>query len=91
MKKRMQYFFTGYVQGVGFRYRAYHSANLLGLTGWVRNEPDGSVSMEVQGDPDSIDRMLKMIQKSPFIEIDRCDSREIPLIPEESSFEISDV
>ena len=46
--------FSGNVQGVGFRYRAYHAAQSLRLTGWVRNEWDGTVEMEVQGSPDSI-------------------------------------
>ena len=41
--------FWGRVQGVGFRYRAYHAANAVGATGWVRNEYDGSVTMEIQG------------------------------------------
>ena len=38
--------FYGWVQGVGFRYRARHAAELYGCTGWVRNEWDGSVTME---------------------------------------------
>ena len=33
--------FYGWVQGVGFRYRATHAADYYGLTGWVRHEPDG--------------------------------------------------
>ena len=47
--RRLKLRFTGQVQGVGFRWTARHVANELGLTGWVRNEPDGSVSMELQG------------------------------------------
>ena len=39
----------GRVQGVGFRYSARYCALELGLAGWVRNEWDGSVEMEVQG------------------------------------------
>ena len=39
--------FYGWVQGVGFRYRARHAAELYGCTGWVRNEWDGSVTMEM--------------------------------------------
>ena len=42
---RKRIIFYGDVQGVGFRYRALHAANFLGITGWVRNEWDGSVSM----------------------------------------------
>jgi len=76
--------FTGYVQGVGFRYRARHAANLYGCTGWVRNEWDGSVTMEIQGDPKDIDRVIQAIRAGRYVEIDRMDSREIPLEDERS-------
>jgi acylphosphatase len=51
VKIRERFIFKGDVQGVGFRFRAYHAANVLGLTGFVRNEYDGSVLLEAQGDP----------------------------------------
>ena len=41
--------FRGWVQGVGFRWRACHAAGMVGATGWVKNEYDGSVTMEIQG------------------------------------------
>ena len=88
MKKRKQYIFTGNVQGVGFRYRAYHAANSLGLTGWVRNEFDGSVTMEVQGELHVIGTLLEMIENSPYIRIEQLDSKELPLNPDESTFEV---
>ena len=47
--RRLRMRFVGEVQGVGFRWTARKVAQELGLTGWVRNEPDGSVSMELQG------------------------------------------
>ena len=53
--------FTGRVQGVGFRYRAKHAADSVGVTGWVTNEWDGSVVMEAQGTAEQINRVLKMI------------------------------
>ena len=46
---RKNFRFYGRVQGVGFRHTALNAASRLGLTGWVRNERDGSVSMEAQG------------------------------------------
>ncbi len=49
--------------GVGFRYRARYAAQTLELTGWVENEDDGSVTLEVQGDPDQFMRLFAMIQK----------------------------
>ena len=90
MKIRMRYCFTGDVQGVGFRFRAYHAANSLGLTGWVRNEYDGSVTLEVQGEKSGIDAMLKMVDDSLYIRIANIDSQNIPVEPEESSFKICD-
>ena len=71
--------FTGYVQGVGFRYRARHAANLYGCTGWVRNEWDGSVTMEIQGEADSIDRVIQAIRAGRYIEIEKMDMRQIQL------------
>ena len=45
---------------VGFRYRTEHAAESVGATGWVRNDPDGSVFMEIQGTEEQIDRVFAM-------------------------------
>ena len=45
-KIREHVVFIGRVQGVGFRYKATHLARHFGLTGWARNEYDGTVSCE---------------------------------------------
>lgn len=47
--RRLALRFEGEVQGVGFRWTSRNVAGRLGLVGWVRNEWDGSVSMELQG------------------------------------------
>ena len=60
---RKHIYFSGDVQGVGFRYRSCYIAQSLGLTGWVENLWDGRVEMEVQGDENSIQQMLVQIQK----------------------------
>ena len=70
--------FYGVVQGVGFRYRARHAASLYGCTGWVRNEWDGSVTMEIQGKPEDIDRVILAIERGTYVQIERMDSRTIP-------------
>lgn len=80
--------FYGRVQGVGFRYRARHAAGALGLTGWVENEYDGSVSMEVQGDETLIDRMLVTLNRDRYIDIQNMECRSIPLVEEERDFHI---
>ena len=78
--------FYGWVQGVGFRYRAYHAAQAAGVTGWVRNEADGSVTMEIQGDEAQIDRVLQSVERGTYIRIEAMESRTIPLLPEERDF-----
>ena len=78
--------FYGWVQGVGFRYRARHAADLYGCTGWVRNEYDGSVSMEIQGTEEQIDQVILAIERGTYVRIENMDVRTIPLIEGEYSF-----
>ena len=79
---RKRYTFTGSVQGVGFRWRARQAASMYDCTGWVRNEWDGSVTMEIQGRETDIERVLGAIQEGRFIRIE--EIRE-GIIAEESS------
>lgn len=76
----------GRVQGVGFRYSACYSAARLGLTGWVRNEWDGSVEMEVQGSEELIREFLKTLNSGRFIRIENIEEEIIPLADGESGF-----
>lgn len=87
-QKRRHLVFTGRVQGVGFRYRASYAARSLGVTGWVRNETNGSVEMEAQGSEEQINRMLSMLNKDAYIRINRIDSTEIPFIENEHGFHV---
>lgn len=90
MQIRKQMRFTGDVQGVGFRFRAYHAAMQLGLTGWVRNEYDGSVTLEAQGDPAAVEALPRLLEGSLYIHIDSVDTRTLPLRGDERTFEIRD-
>ena len=76
---RRRIVFRGWVQGVGFRYRARHAASLYGCTGWVRNEWDGSVTMEIQGTPEQIEQVIRAIRAGRFVRIEDMESREMPL------------
>ena len=67
---RKHFTFHGRVQGVGFRYRACRAAEMAGCTGWVRNEYDGSVTMEIQGREPDMDRVLGAIREGRFIRIE---------------------
>jgi len=55
----------GRVQGVGFRMQAQSRATRLGLTGWVRNEADGSVRVEAEGPEDAIHSYEQWLQQGP--------------------------
>ena len=83
---RQHIVFRGWVQRVGFRYRARHAAELYGVTGWVRNEPDGSVSMEIQGTQEQIDNVIIAIEKGTYVSIEHMDVKTIPLIESECGF-----
>ena len=88
MKIRRHIFFSGEVQGVGFRYSASHLARPLGLTGWVRNLWDGRVELEVQGDEAAVSELLRGLDRQRWIRIDRMETRELPLEEDERGFRI---
>ena len=87
---RRKILFYGRVQGVVFRYHARYAAEGLRLTGWVRNEEDGTVTMEVQGDEVSIDRMLQILQQDRYIDIVDMDIKNLVPQEDERSFEVKD-
>lgn len=49
MERRLHLYYSGSVQGVGFRYTAERAATSLGINGWVRNLPDGRVEIMCEG------------------------------------------
>ena len=87
-KIRQKIRFYGLVQGVGFRYTAIHAANHFGLTGWVFNDYDGTVLMEVQGNADAVSKMLDTLDSGHFIRIDRMEKSQLPLDEDERSFSV---
>lgn len=88
MKVRKHIYFSGRVQGVGFRCRAKYLAEPLGLTGRVENLWDGRVEMEIQGEEEAIHTFLNQLRTQRFILIDDMKIREIPAV-EESRFAIT--
>lgn len=78
-KIRRHIVFYGYVQGVGFRWRAAHTANRFGITGWVRNLSDGSVEMEAEGTPQDINELIDVLNSNLWISIEDMKSENIPL------------
>lgn len=79
----------GQVQGVGFRWNARTEATRLGVSGWVRNLPDGSVEAEIEGDRTSVDDMVEWLRRGPpFAEVSDVDVAEINPTGSDGSFEI---
>ena len=89
--RRLALRFCGEVQGVGFRWTSQIVADRVGCTGWVKNEFDGSVSMELQGTDEQIGLWFKGFAKSyahrPLrYHID--EKRELAPIADERRFEV---
>ena len=79
--------FYGRVQGVCFRYNSSNEARKLGLTGWVRNDYDGSVEMEAQGTSELINQLINIMKNiSQYIVIDNIEQEIIPIIQDETDF-----
>lgn len=55
----------GRVQGVGFRYFVVRRAASLGLTGWVRNRPDGAVELEAEGAKPALEALVEAVGRGP--------------------------
>jgi len=65
--ERIHLIISGDVQGVGFRFTAIEVARDLGLTGWVRNNPDGTVEMIAEGEKEKLENLLTWAKKGPML------------------------
>src|SRR5437762_2002044 len=65
MRIARQFLVSGRVQGVGFRYYVQDVATREGVTGYVRNLPDGRVEAHVEGDADAVTRVERAIHSGP--------------------------
>ena len=80
---------TGRVQGVGFRMFVQQNALELGITGWVKNMSDGTVTMELQGTQAAIDRLETIIHEGNyFIKVQSFGLEVRDVIAMEQRFEI---
>lgn len=68
---------TGRVQGVSFRAYAEQEAARVGVTGWVRNEPDGTVTAHAEGPPEAVAAFVRWCHEGPsWARVERVDVRE---------------
>ncbi len=91
--RRVAVRFTGMVQGVGFRWTCREIAHELGMTGWVRNEYDGSVSLEIQGESADIATFFSELTANYEgyrfrISFTIDEKEDVPVIPGETDFSV---
>lgn len=87
-KQRKYFRFYGEVQAVGFRFTAAAAAEECGASGWVKNEADGSVSMEIQGTEKQIRSVINALESNSYIVIDRVESGTLAVIPRDREFDV---
>ncbi len=79
----------GRVQGVFFRAYTREKADELGVTGYVRNLPDGSVEAVIEGDREKVDKLIEwMHQGPPLARVDKVEYKYMDYIGEFKRFEI---
>ena len=79
----------GRVQGVGFRYHAARRAEALGVSGYARNEYDGTVEIEAQADEKTLARFVEEIREGPsFSLVTSLDVTPMPESQESNGFRV---
>lgn len=82
-ERRVRLRIAGRVQGVAFRAAACDEARSLGLSGWVRNLPDGDVEVVLQGEPGTVERMIAWCRRGPSLaRVSRVDVDDEPPEPD---------
>jgi len=84
-KQRMYARVSGRVQGVGFRHFVRIEAQKLGLTGWVRNMPDGDVELEAEGPSPALEELRQRLWKGPALS--RVDDVKDDLAPAQGGYQ----
>ncbi len=85
---RYDIIFTGRVQGVFFRATAEENARSYDVTGWVRNQRDGSVRCVVEGDSAELDRFVAALQLAKQSYIDNTEITELDATGEFDGFAV---
>lgn len=85
---RKEFHFEGNVQNIGFRFEVQSHAKPLGITGYAKNNDDGSVTAQLQGSLEDINRVILSLQNIDRIQINSITEKEIPLDYYENNFSI---
>lgn len=87
---RRRYRYVGQVQGVGFRWTSQRIAMSLGVTGWVRNEDDGSVTLVLQGTQEQLGAFATKLAEnlSHYARYTMADRADEPVDSRETKFSV---
>ena len=85
---RKEFHFEGNVQNIGFRFEIQSHAKPLGITGYAKNNDDGSVTAQLQGSLEDINRVILSLQNIDRIQIDFISEKDLPLDYYENDFSI---
>ena len=86
--KRFLVRYEGHVQGVGFRFNVIKQSAGLKVNGFVRNEPDGSVLMDVEGSLGDLENLLARVEAVMNENIEATDVTELSLAGQSGGFNI---
>lgn len=88
-KERLRLIISGRVQGVWYRASARDRAEALGLTGWVRNQPGGSVELVAEGNGEALDRLFCWCREGPpLAQVSRVEQERSAATGEFSAFDV---
>jgi acylphosphatase len=88
-RKALHLLIDGRVQGVGYRWFARQAGRELGLTGKVRNLPDGRVEVHAAGDPEQLVRLLDRLREGPpAARVREIAEEELATVPDWDGFDI---
>ena len=89
--KQVHLIVRGRVQGVFFRASTQREAKRLGLTGWVKNRPDGGVEVLAEGEEDGLKELIGWANRGPSAaRVERADARWRSFVGDFSDFRIVD-
>lgn len=83
---RKEFHFEGNVQNIGFRFEVQSHAKPLGITGYAKNNDDGTVTTQLQGNLEDINRVISDLHNIDRIQIDSMTEKDIPLDYYENNF-----
>ena len=87
--QRVELVISGVVQGVGFRYHTYQKAQQLRLTGWVKNMPDGRVTVVAEGERGELEILIAELKTGPrFGVVHNVDLRWAEATGQYTAFEV---